>query len=240
MLSNKSSTLEKMLLDYKKELNKKQEELNKISHYEKEVLDFLGNEKLLPAYDNISKDLNTQYELLDQANERLDVEVKISEDIIKYQEANENILSSKQKIETKLNLLSEIFNKYCKDVLGEKENTFLTVTNDSNLLPKINRVDGKSKSGGESKKNIVLLDLAYLSFSIDNKDISVPHFIMVDSIENIDEIDLNQIFHLSETITEGQVIFTCLKDKLYNIDETFLNKVKILELSKDNKIFKIP
>ena len=62
---------------------------------------------------------------------------------------------------------------------------------------------------------------------------------MIDSIEQIDEVDLNKIFKLADNIKEGQVIFTCLKDKLYNVDEGLLNEARILELSIDDKLFRI-
>jgi uncharacterized protein YydD (DUF2326 family) len=238
MLSHKSNTLNEMLKTYQKELEQKQSELNKISSYEKEILDYLTNKKLLPAYDSISKDLNEKHELLGQAKEQLNLEQEISEHITNYKEAEKNFLESKPSIGSNLKSLSSKFNKYCKDVLGE-ENHHLEFTNDTNLLPIIRKIDGKSKSSGEAKKNIVLLDLAYLSFSINNKDISVPHFIMIDSIENIDEIDLDRIFRLSDEIKEGQVIFTCLKDKLHKVNEDFLNKVTILALSKEDKLLKI-
>jgi uncharacterized protein YydD (DUF2326 family) len=238
MLSHKSNTLNEMLKTYQKELEQKQSELNKISSYEKEILDYLTNKKLLPAYDSISKDLNEKHELLGQAKEQLNLEQEISEHITNYKEAEKNFLESKPSIGSNLKSLSSKFNKYCKDVLGE-ENHHLEFTNDTNLLPIIRKIDGKSKSSGEAKKNIVLLDLAYLSFSINNKDISVPHFMMIDSIENIDEIDLDRIFRLSDEIKEGQVIFTCLKDKLHKVNEDFLNKVTILALSKEDKLLKI-
>jgi uncharacterized protein YydD (DUF2326 family) len=239
MIVKKINTLDGMLIKHKKELDKKQNELNKISQYEKDILDYLENERLLPLYDNLSKDLNDKYELLGQAKEKLEVEQQRSKDILKYEKANTQILDYKEKIEYKLKNFSDIFNKYCKDILGNRENSILTFTNDKNLLPIIHRVDGKSKSGGEFKKNIVLLDLAYLAFSIQNKDINVPHFIMIDSIEQIDEVDLNKIFQIADNIKEGQVIFTCLKDKLYNVDEGLLNEARILELSIDDKLFRI-
>lgn len=91
--------------------------------------------------------------------------------------------------------------------------------------------------GGKKKAEVISFDLAYIT-TLNNLNIHRPNFIFHDSIEDIDKNQIKKIFELAQKI-EGYEIISMLADK---IDNDTLAKYKdciILELSEDEKFFKI-
>lgn len=91
--------------------------------------------------------------------------------------------------------------------------------------------------GGKKKAEVISFDLAYIA-TLNNLDIHRPNFIFHDSIEDIDKNQIKKIFELAQKL-EGYEIISMLADK---IDNDTLAKYKdciILELSEDDKFFKI-
>jgi len=91
--------------------------------------------------------------------------------------------------------------------------------------------------GGKKKAEVISFDLAYIT-TLNALNIHRPNFIFHDSIEDIDKNQIKKIFELAQEI-EGYEIISMLADK---IDNDTLAKYKdciILELSEDEKFFKI-
>jgi len=91
--------------------------------------------------------------------------------------------------------------------------------------------------GGKKKAEVISFDLAYIT-TLNTLNIHRPNFIFHDSIEDIDKNQIKKIFELAQKI-EGYEIISMLADK---IDNDTLAKYKdciILELSEDEKFFKI-
>ncbi|MEQ1127604.1 DUF2326 domain-containing protein [Acinetobacter johnsonii] len=91
--------------------------------------------------------------------------------------------------------------------------------------------------GGKKKAEVISFDLAYIT-TLNTLNIHRPNFIFHDSIEDIDKKQIKKIFELAQKI-EGYEIISMLADK---IDDDTLEKYKdcvILELSEDEKFFKI-
>ena len=91
--------------------------------------------------------------------------------------------------------------------------------------------------GGKKKAEVISFDLAYIT-TLNTLNIHRPNFIFHDSIEDIDKNQIKKIFELAKKI-EGYEIISMLADK---IDNDTLAKYKdciILELSEDEKFFKI-
>lgn len=91
-------------------------------------------------------------------------------------------------------------------------------------------------STGTKKSAIAAFDLAYQSYATDKK-IPHPHFIVHDVIETMDEVGLNNIIKITKQIG-CQYIVAVLQDKIKgnpNVNEADIR----LELSKDNKFFKV-
>ncbi|NNH27067.1 DUF2326 domain-containing protein [Acinetobacter terrestris] len=91
--------------------------------------------------------------------------------------------------------------------------------------------------GGKKKAEVISFDQAYIT-TLKNLNIHRPNFIFHDSIEDIDKNQIKKIFELAEKL-DGFEVISMLADK---IDSDTLIKYKdciILELSEDDKFFKI-
>lgn len=90
---------------------------------------------------------------------------------------------------------------------------------------------------GKKKGLISAFDLAYYSFA-EKKSIICPRFIVHDKMETTDKKQLKEIFNITEE-TKAQLIIPILNEKLDFLTEEQRKAHIILELSNDDKFFKI-
>lgn len=90
---------------------------------------------------------------------------------------------------------------------------------------------------GKKRGLIMAFDLAYLKY-IDYYNIKAPHFIIHDKLENTHINQLRTIFELCSNIN-GQYIVPILKERVSSIDNDIIKQATVLELSEENKLFKI-
>ena len=93
-------------------------------------------------------------------------------------------------------------------------------------------------TGGKKKGELSAFDLAYIQF-VASTHIKRPSFVIHDSIE---DVDINQVFDIFQKASDlnGQYIVALLSDKLTDPRFNLLKKESIiLELSEDNKFFRI-
>lgn len=90
---------------------------------------------------------------------------------------------------------------------------------------------------GKKRGLIMAFDLAYLKY-VDYYNIKAPHFIIHDKLENTHINQLRTIFELCANIN-GQYIVPILKERVSSIDNDIIKQATILELSEENKLFKI-
>ena len=96
---------------------------------------------------------------------------------------------------------------------------------------------GGNVGTGKKKAVIVAYDLAYMQYSI-KMGINVPQFVIHDKMENTHINQLKTIFQICNEI-DGQYIIPILRERIDKIDQDYIDKAKILELSTDDKFFKI-
>ncbi|WP_444958206.1 DUF2326 domain-containing protein [Microbulbifer sp. ZKSA002] len=95
-----------------------------------------------------------------------------------------------------------------------------------------------NSTGGKKKGELSAFDMAYINFIRRNK-LKRPTFVIHDSIEDVDINQVYSIFKSSEKI-EGQYIVSVLNDKISGEKfKAFKDHSVILELSEDDKFFKI-
>jgi len=141
-------------------------------------------------------------------------------------------------IEEKAKVFNQIFADYCDKLYGEK---YLFDYNpkwkEERKFPvSISSLDGNVGTG-KKKAVIVAYDLAYMQYSI-KMGINVPQFVIHDKMENTHINQLKTIFQICNEI-DGQYIIPILRERIDKIDQEYIDKVKILELSTDDKFFKI-
>lgn len=143
-----------------------------------------------------------------------------------------------EKIEDKIKIFNQIFSDYCQRLYGEK---YLLAYNENWKEEKKFPVSIASLGGkvgtGKKKAVIVAYDLAYMQYSIE-LGINVPQFVIHDKMENTHINQLKTIFEICEGI-KGQYIIPILRERIDKVEQKYIEKAKILELSSTDKFFKI-
>lgn len=141
-------------------------------------------------------------------------------------------------IEEKTKVFNQIFADYCEKLYGEK---YLFDYNpkwkEEKKFPVSISALGGNVGTGKKKAVIVAYDLAYMQYSI-KMGINVPRFVIHDKMENTHINQLKTIFQICNEI-DGQYIIPILRERIDKIDQDYIDKAKILELSTDDKFFKI-
>lgn len=141
-------------------------------------------------------------------------------------------------IQEKINQFNIFFTNYCDQLYGEK---YFAVYNKNWRKEKSFPLTIGSLNGnlgtGKKKAIIVAFDLAYMQYSI-KMGIDAPRFVIHDKMENTHINQLKTIFNICNTI-DGQYIIPILRERIDKIDQKYIEKSKILELSSNNKFFKI-
>lgn len=141
-------------------------------------------------------------------------------------------------IEEKAKVFNQIFADYCDKLYGEK---YLFDYNpkwkEERKFPVSISLLGGNVGTGKKKAVIVAYDLAYMQYSI-KMGINVPQFVIHDKMENTHINQLKTIFQICNEI-DGQYIIPILRERIDKIDQEYIDKAKILELSTDDKFFKI-
>jgi hypothetical protein len=68
--------------------------------------------------------------------------------------------------------------------------------------------------------------------------IKVPQFVIHDKMENTHINQIKTIFEICEEI-DGQYIIPILRERIDKVDQKYVQKAKVLELSTNNKFFGI-
>ncbi len=141
-------------------------------------------------------------------------------------------------IEEKTKVFNQIFADYCEKLYGEK---YLFDYNpkwkEEKKFPVSISALGGNVGTGKKKAVIVAYDLAYMQYSI-KVGINVPQFVIHDKMENTHINQLKTIFQICTEI-DGQYIIPILRKRRDKIAKAYIDKAKILELSTDDKFFKI-
>ncbi len=141
-------------------------------------------------------------------------------------------------IEEKIKRFNQIFSDYCDKLYGEK---YLLAYNDNWKEEKKFPVSIASLGGkigtGKKKAVIVAYDLAYMQYSIE-VGMKVPQFVIHDKMENTHINQIKTIFEICNKI-EGQYIIPILRERIDKVDQQYIERSKVLELSSSDKFFRI-
>ena len=139
-------------------------------------------------------------------------------------------------VEEKIKKFNQIFAGYCDKLYGEK---YLLAYNENwkeeAKFPISIASLGGNVGTGKKKAVIVAYDLAYMQYGID-AGIPVPQFVIHDKMENKHINHLKTIFEICDGI-QGQYIIPILRERIDKIDDKYIEKAKVLELSSTNKFF---
>lgn len=195
-------------------------ELNKIN-LEIENLNIKKGEFLKAR--EIQESLRDEFETINEALQKINLATQYTDHLIPINEFN------------------NAFSTYSEKLYGEKYILYF----DSDWRKKkngrpfsIGNLIGNMGTG-KQRGLIIAFDLAYLTYA-ESKGIKTPKFLIYDQLENTHINQLQTIVDLSKEI-EGQIIFPILRERISGIDDvdTLIEQTKVIELSQDNKFFKI-
>ncbi|PXX57192.1 uncharacterized protein YydD (DUF2326 family) [Hungatella effluvii] len=232
-IKDQLSTKEELLETYKNQTNDllKEKKTVTLEVLDEGLLDELNilNRKIEDLSQKKGEILNSitlleeQDKVKDKLNERLqDIESKMDG----------------SEVENKIKIFNQIFSDYCERLYGEK---YLLAYNqnweEENKFP-ISIASLGGNVGTEKKKAVIVaFDLAYMQYAITMK-IKAPQFVIHDKMENTHINQLKTIFQIAQNI-EGQYIMPILRERIDKVDEVYVEKSKVLELSESNKFFNI-
>ena len=196
---------------------------NKIEEYKNILSNIEKIEKEISEKETIKKTLTDYGKIINKLQKELNEMQKNS---------NENDSYKKS-----MNIFNSYFTKYANEI--NSESPLLTYIPEEKEFPiKITAIDGTST--GTRKSLISAYDIAYQMFAKKIKK-SVPEFIIHDVMENIESKNLGNIIKIVNTEAHCQYIVAILEEnyKLAVHSETDREKYKILELSGEEKLFKI-
>ncbi|MDP7979906.1 DUF2326 domain-containing protein [Bacillus sp. WLY-B-L8] len=215
------------------------------------IRDILLEEKKQITIDILDEGLLDELNVMNTKIEFLNIEIGGIEQSLKILEGAErertSLVSQIKEVNKQMNpdIINEkikVFNKYfslyCEKLYGEK---YLFVYNNNWKEQKKFPVSLDSFKGnvgtGMKKGVIVAFDLAYMKYA-EVMDISAPQFVIHDKLENTHINQLKTIFELCQEIN-GQYIIPILRERVDKLDANVIEKAKVLELSMDNKFFKV-
>lgn len=165
--------------------------------------------------------LEEQYALVDKYKQQLEkINSKIDEDNneIKIQEFN------------------KIFADYCEKLYGTKYLLAYNERSNKNFPIEIKALDANLGTG-KKKALTAIFDLAYMEYA-NVMNIPGPKFVIHDKLENTHINQLNTIFEIADSI-DGQYIVPILRERIDKLDNNRIETDTILELSEQDKFFKI-
>ncbi|WP_249370532.1 DUF2326 domain-containing protein [Vibrio sp. 11-4(1)] len=131
----------------------------------------------------------------------------------------------------------ENFKVYTRDFYGVEYNFSLHLDQEKGeCSPHVDDVESNNE-GGLKRLEVVTFDLAYIKTVCDMQALR-PNFVLHDSIDEIDIQHVRKMFDESIQLS-GQHIVSMLSDKLEQEDYLKYKQHIIMELSQDNKFFKL-
>lgn len=247
MISFHNSMIQNRIDFIQKQLNVKEELLEQYSSQLANILE--QKEKI--TVEVLDEGLLDELNMLNRKIEELSLkkgEIKQSIQLLEEQEAvrqdlNKELLDIQNQMENdgiddKIKKFNQFFSDYCDKLYGEK---YLLAYNENWKEEKKFPVSIASLGGkvgtGKKKAVIVAFDLAYMQYSI-HMGIKVPQFVIHDKMENTHINQIKTIFEICEGI-DGQYIIPILRERIDKVDQKYVEKATILELSTNNKFFGI-
>lgn len=247
MISFHNSMIQNRIDFIQKQLNVKKELLEQYSSQLANILE--QKEKI--TIEALDEGLLDELNMLNRKIEDLSLkkgEIKQSIQLLEEQEAvrqdlNKELLVIQNQMENdgideKIKKFNHFFSDYCDKLYGEK---YLLAYNenwkDEKKFPVSIASLGGKVGTGKKKAVIVAFDLAYMQYSI-HMGIKVPQFVIHDKMENTHINQIKTIFEICEGI-DGQYIIPILRERIDKVEQKYVEKAKVLELSTNNKFFGI-
>jgi uncharacterized protein YydD (DUF2326 family) len=148
----------------------------------------------------------------------------------------EQIEKGKAKLRENVAIFNQYFSKLSKELYGEEYLLHFDETERGSIAFRLSSV-GSNVGSGKKMSQTAAFDLAYIEFLRATR-IPFPTFVCHDGLESVHGNQMTALLHTAVAL-DGQLVVATLRDKLPAMPETFIAKNTVLELSQDDKLFRI-
>lgn len=138
-------------------------------------------------------------------------------------------------LDQRVGLFNEFFSALSKELYGEKY--LLTVDDKKGTIIFSLTAVGANVGEGKKASQTAAFDIAYIKF-LRKAGIHFPTFVCHDGVEAIHANQLKELLNTANQM-DGQLILAAIRDKLPDMGGTFLKDNTVVELSQDDKLFRI-
>jgi len=241
LLSTKREYVSQGLDKLQEEHEKATIKFGQLNNQKQSLFDELKSKKKIEEISDAMREIGN----LDKELARMTAIIDKKDDInSKLKFERENLSELACELETELtNVTSfekkyiENFKVYTRDFYGVEYQFSLHLDLEKGeCTPHVDDVESNNE-GGLKRLEVVTFDLAYIKTVCDKRALR-PNFVLHDSIDEIDIQHVRKIFEESIKLS-GQHIVSILSDKLVQNDYENYKSYIILELSQDNKFFRL-
>ncbi|PSU36222.1 DUF2326 domain-containing protein [Photobacterium lutimaris] len=165
------------------------------------------------------------------------IEGKINDETAKLERLSERLAAELQNVHTFETEFKKHFKDYTKTFYGVEYNFNLNldITN-GNCQPTVDEIQSNN-DGGLKRLEAITFDLSYIK-AVDSLDLLRPTFVVHDSIDEVDIKHIRQLFDESIKLS-GQQVVSMLVSQLEDSDYEKYKDYIVLELSQEDKYFKV-
>jgi uncharacterized protein YydD (DUF2326 family) len=151
-------------------------------------------------------------------------------------ETREQIEKEKSQLRDRVSVFNEYFSQLSKNLYGEQYLLHFDETDRGSLSFQLAAV-GSNVGAGKKASQTAAFDLAYVKF-LRKTGINFPTFVCHDGVEQIHGNQLAALLTEADKL-DGQLILATLRDKLPPMPGKFVESNTVLELSQDDRLFRI-
>lgn len=142
----------------------------------------------------------------------------------------------KEKLRENVSIFNRYFSRLSKDLYGEEYLLHFDETDRGSIVFRLSSV-GSNVGSGKKMSQTAAFDLAYVDFLRETR-IPFPTFVCHDGLESVHGNQLAALLNTAAAL-EGQLIVATLRDKLPVMPDAFITENTVLELSQDDKLFRL-
>ena len=148
----------------------------------------------------------------------------------------ETVEDGKAQLTQRVSLFNEFFSSLSKELYGEQYLLTFDESKNGSIVFSLTSV-GANVGAGKKVSQTAAFDIAYIKF-LRAAGINFPSFVCHDGVEAVHGNQLSQLLTTANSL-DGQLVLAAIRDKLPGISETFLEENTVLELSQDDKLFRM-
>lgn len=238
MVHNKLKFVEQHIRTLEQERNSTKHELDRLLIEQSHILKLLDNTGTFDDLIKIREEVNQLYvekgKLVLQIDTIQNIQSEIEKNTVEFDEIN---ITFETYIEELNKNISETFNKYFTNNTNTTHGEKLYIYYDSeNRKFLFDNLEG-NVGDGYKKTEIISFDFAFISY-FNDLGLDFPKFVLHDKLEIIHQNQIQTTFDIANSLN-GQFIVSVLRERISFLGQEYIEKHKILELSEDNKFFKI-